>query len=91
MISADVRKEPGTKKWRVGDLVLDADGPKTHRFLLEIVEIRGPRAHTVYLEGSPANGITHDPGSWRPLSKLLDPASFLKTEEFLRTLHSRLR
>lgn len=56
---------------------------------MEIVEIRGNRALTAYLEGSPADDIAPEPGAWRPLSNLLDPALFLKTEEFLLTLQSR--
>ncbi len=91
-----MKPKPGAKKWRPGHLVLHEADPKTHAMLMEVLEIKGNLARTAYLdphaEGQ-AKGTgkaTGQPGSWHRLELLLDPALFLRTEEYLQTLCERL-
>jgi len=85
-------KPSRNKKWQRGDLVLLETGPKVHARLMEIVEINGTRARLVLLDLSKPPG---DPSSrkeeiWSPIEALVDPALFIKTEEFLQTLRMHL-
>jgi hypothetical protein len=85
------------KKWQPGDLVLLASGPKIHRQLMEVLEVRRDRARTAYLEtGLQSRDLVQKrkparPEAWHPLQELCDPALFLKTDEFVRTLQERSR
>lgn len=86
-----MERRPNTKKWQPGDLVLHQADPKVHAMLMEILEVKGDRAKTAYLDPGvdcerPAN---KEPHSWHPLECLHDPMLFLKTEEFSRTLRER--
>lgn len=62
---------------------------------MEVVEIQGHRAKTAYLSllatKPPAAIQEHGQDNWHPVEELRDPARYLKTEEFLRTLQERSR
>ena len=81
------------KRWRCGDLVLLSSDHKTHATLREILEIKGARARTAYLDrglrARAAKGQTDYQGEWHSIRELNDPALFLRTEEYLETLRER--
>jgi len=85
-------KRTPKRQWQTGDLVLLETGPKVHARLMEIVEINGARARLALLDfakpPSDPNGRTEE--YWSPLEALVDPALYIKTEEFLQTLRMYL-
>jgi len=85
------KRSPKTQ-WQSGDLVLLEAEPKIHARLMRIVDISGTRAKLAPLDLSTLlsnpNGSTG--GIWAPLDALVDPALFIKTEEFLETLRDHM-
>jgi len=84
------------KQWRPGDLALLVSDPKVHRMLMEVLEVKGHRAKTAYLDPRCMfeNWFGASRGqaqSWHRLDELQDPNPFLKTEEFSQTLRERSR
>lgn len=57
---------------------------------MEVVEVAGERAKTDFLDAGAAEGCWRSnrrlAGVWHSMSDLEDPALFLKTDEYLRTL-----
>lgn len=63
---------------------------------MEVLDIQEHRAKAVYLEPrsvtkAQAAGEERGEDDWHSVGELRDPAMYLKTEEFLRTLQERSR
>jgi ABC-type metal ion transport system substrate-binding protein len=86
-------KRSPVKQWQKGDLVLLENEPKVHARLLVIVEVNGSTAKVAPLDLATAADATSNRREeiFSPLEALVDPAMFLKTDEFLETLRSHLR
>ena len=78
------------KKWQRGDLVLHKEDPKTHGMLMEVVKVKGNKARTVYLDAKTPPRTARN-GSWHAFADLLNPALFLRTDEFVQTLREQSR
>jgi hypothetical protein len=85
-------KQPRKKQWQPGDLVLLETGPKVHARLMEIIEINGRRARLALLDLAkpPDAPNNRTEVGWSPIDDLVDPALFIKTEEFVQTLRAHL-
>jgi len=87
----DMRKSQ--RRWQSGDLVLLSSDHKTHATLREILEVKGTKARTVYLDprlrAKAAQGQSDYCGEWHSFEDLHDPALFLRTEEYMETLRQR--
>lgn len=85
-------KRSPVKQWQKGDLVLLENEPKVHARLMEIVEVNGSMAKLTPLDHSAAADAVSNRREeiFSPLEALVDPAMFIKTEEFLETLRSQL-
>jgi len=72
--------------------LLDSDH-KTHATLHEVLEVKGTKARTAYLDAGmrakAARGQANYQGEWHSFAELHDPALFLRTDEYLETLRSR--
>ena len=90
MRRAHAMRSSQKKQWHAGELVLHRAAPKVHALLMEVVEVAGERAKTDFLDAGAAE-VCWRPnqrltGVWHSMSDLEDPALFLKTDEYLRTL-----
>jgi hypothetical protein len=85
-------KRSSDKQWQKGDLVLLDSEPKVHARLMVIAEVDGSTAKLVPLNLSSTADATDNCRKMisSPLQALVDPAIFIRTEEFLETLRSHL-
>jgi hypothetical protein len=89
VLGRGARMQPNHKKWQPGDLVLHQADPKIHAMLMEVVEIKAGQARTAYLDRKLNSGANPEK-SWHRVSELVDPAVYLKTDEFIHTLKHHL-